>query len=130
EHAGAPCGCADIKHKTDAPPTHTKTERRGENRGAQPAGGHPIFDTTALRNIEGTVMKCNGQVIVVGPPQLLKKKLRLAACIDEYQRGLVRLYLRVDFSKSMTRRMAGSWQMLLGIEHRDDRLGASFRRNQ
>src|SRR5262249_57470997 len=78
----------------------------------------------------GVGRRGEGRLFSVAPPQLLKKKLRLAACIDEYQRGLVTLDLRVNFSKRMTRRMAGPWQMLLGIEHRDDRLGTSLRHNQ
>src|SRR6185369_10035516 len=104
----------------------TKIERRRANHRAQLAGGHRVFDTTSLRDIQRAVMKCDGEVVVVGTPQLLKKKFRLAPCIDEDQCGLVRLDLRVDFSKCMPRRMAGPWQMLLGIEHRNDRLGAGL----
>ena len=75
-------------------------------------------------------MERNGKIIVVVAPQLLKKKLCLTAGVDEYQGRLVRLDMCVDLSEGMARRMTGPWQMLFGIKHRDDRLGAGLRGHQ
>ena len=53
------------------------------------------------------------------PPQLLEDALRLAAGVDEDQRGLVRLISVVDLAERMARRMPGPRQLLGGIEHGD-----------
>ncbi len=75
-------------------------------------------------------MQRDGEIVVVRPPQLLENEFRLAAGVDEHQRGLVRLDQCVDFAQRMQRRMAGPGQMLRGVEHGDVGLRARLRHHQ
>ena len=71
------------------------------------------------------MMERDRERIVVDAPEILKQALRLAAGVDEQQRGLVALEQAVNFVKRMTRAMTGPGQMLFGVEHRDVRLRAA-----
>ena len=55
---------------------------------AQFPGRHRILDLAALGDVERAVMQGDGETIIVHPPQLLEQHLRLAAGVDEHQRGL------------------------------------------
>ena len=68
-----PFRCTDIDHQIDVAPIDAKIQRRCANYRAQLAGGHRVFDASSLRNIKGAVMKCDGEIIVVGLPQFLKE---------------------------------------------------------
>ena len=123
-------GGTDIDHQVDITPVHPKIQRRRAHHSTQLAGRHRIFNATPLRHIERTVMQGDGEIVVIRTPEFLKKKFRLTARIDEHQRGLVRLDMRVDFAERVARRVAGPGQMLFGVEHRHDRLRSGLRRHQ
>ncbi len=66
-------------------------------------------------------MQRDGKAIIVHRPQFLEQHLRLAAGVDEHQRGLVLLDQLVDFAERMARRMSSPWQPFLRVQHLDDR---------
>ena len=111
---------ADIDDEIDVAPVDAEIERGRAHHRAQFAGRHRVLDLAALRDIERAVMQRDGEIVVVHAPQLLENDFRLAARVDEHQRGLVRLDQRVDFAERVARRMPGPGQMLLGVEHGDD----------
>ena len=123
-------GRANIDHQVDVAPVYAEIQRRGAHDCAQFPGSHCVFNAPSLRNIERAVMQGNGKIVVVSSPQLLKQKFRLAPGIDEHQRRFVRLDTCINFTESMARRMTSPGQMLLCIEHRDNRLCAGLRDDQ
>ena len=72
------------------------------------------------------MVQCNGEIVVVDPPQLLEEEFRLAARVDEDERRLVRLDESVNLGERVPRRMSGPGQMLGGVEHRHMRLRAGL----
>ena len=72
------------------------------------------------------MMQCDGKIVVVDVPELLKDCLGLAAGVDEDERGLMRVNEPVDFIKRVPRRMPSPWQPFAGVEHRDIRRRAGL----
>ena len=56
---------ANIDHQIDVAPVHAKIERRRAHHRPQFTGGHRIFDTAPLRDIERAVMQRDGEIVVV-----------------------------------------------------------------
>ncbi len=118
---------SDIDDQIDIAPIDAEIERRGTNDSAQSPGCHRGFDLAPLRHVERAVMQRDREIVVVDVPELLKNALRLAAGIDEDERGLVRGDEPVDLVERVPRRMAGPGQPLARIEHGDVRRGAALR---
>ena len=81
---------ADIDDEIDVAPVDAEIERGGADHRAQAPGRHRGFDLAPLRHVERTVMQRDGEIVVVDVPELLKNALRLAARVDEDERGAVR----------------------------------------
>ncbi len=72
-------------------------------------------------------MERDGEAVIIDAPQLLEQHLRLAAGVDEHQRGAVLLDQLVHFAQRMACRMPRPGQALGGIEHGHGRRRAAFR---
>ena len=81
---------ADIDDQIDVAPVDAEIERGGADHRAQAPGRHRAFDLAPLRHVERTVVQRDGEIVVVDVPELLKNTLRLAARVDEDERGAVR----------------------------------------
>src|SRR4029079_1757927 len=92
---------AHIDYQIDVAPIHAEIKRGRAHDRTQFACSHRIFHAAPLRNVERAVVKSNGETVVVHAPKLLKEKFRLAAGVDEHERGLVCPDMRVNFSKRM-----------------------------
>ena len=114
----------------DVAPVDAEVERRRRDDGAQAVRLHRLLDAPALADIERAVMQRDRQVVLVDAPELGEQQLRLAARIDEEQRGLVPLHQLVDFGDGIARRMPLPRHALAGIQHRDIGLGPARHRDQ
>ena len=82
------------------------------------SGRHRVFDLAALGDIERAVMQRDGQPIIIHAPEILEQHFRLAAGVDEHQRGLVAL-ISSYISPSACARNAPPTAGALGVEHLD-----------
>ena len=115
---------ADMDDQIDIAPIDAEIERRGGDDGAQAIFRHGLLHLAALADIERTVMQRDRQRVLVDVPEFLEQDFRLAACIDEEQRGLVRLDRLVDLGHRIFRLVARPGHARLAAEDGDDRLGA------
>ena len=108
----APFGAPTFIDEIDVAPVDAEIERGGADHRAQPAGRHRRFDFAPLRHVERAVMQRDGEIVFVDVPELLKHAFGLAAGVDEYERGAMRLDQPVDFVERVPRRMPGPRQPL------------------
>ena len=73
-------------------------------------------------------MQRDGVIVVVDAPEFLEQHLGLRARVDEDEAGAVAADQVVDLRQGVARHVTRPRQMLLGVEHRDLRLRAGFRR--
>ena len=119
QQARGALGGPDIDHQIDVPPIDAEIERGRAHDRAQLAARHGGLDLAALRDVERSVMQRDREAVLVDAPQLLKDPLRLAARIDEHQRGAMPPDVGVDLAERVLRRMSGPRQPLGGVEHGD-----------
>ena len=133
--AGA-LGRAHLDDEVDIAPVDAEIERRGADHGAQGAARHGGLDLAALFALQRPVMQGDGQPVLVHAPQLAEHDLRLAARVDEDQRGAMRPDLCVNRRQGVQRHVAGPGDARFGFDDRDVRrrrraaLGRSARRLQ
>ncbi len=120
----------DIDDEIDIAPVDAEIERRGAHHGAQAAGRHRDFDLAPLRHVERAVMQRYGEIVVVDVPEVLKDALRLAAGVDENERGAMRLDELIKPMERVARRVAGPRQPLATVEHGDIGGRAAIRDDQ
>jgi hypothetical protein len=77
----------DADHIVHRTPIDAEIKRGSADNGAQIALRHRAFNLAALRRCERSVMQRDGKVVFVDAPELLKRTFRLAAGVDEDERG-------------------------------------------
>ena len=114
-----------MNHQIDVAPVNSQIQRRSRDHRPEFIAPHRSLHPPPLRRVQGAMMQRDRQAVVVDPPQLLKQQLRLAAGIDEDQRGAVILDGLVDVGNRVARRMPRPGNSLLAFENRDQRAGSA-----
>ena len=112
-----PFGAPTLMTRSTSPQSTPRSSEEVHTTARRRPDCHRLLDLAPLRHVERTVMQRDREIVVVDAPQFLEQVFRLAAGVDEHQRGLVALDQRVDFIERVARRMAGPGQMLVGVEH-------------
>ena len=77
-----------LDHQVDIAPVDAQVQGRGADHGLELTPRHRRLHLAPLFGGQGAVVQGDGQIVVVEPPEFLKRKLRLPAGVDKDQGGL------------------------------------------